>query len=258
MPPSDQAPKILIIDDEEEFAEVLADHLRDRFNLSVDYDARDALDRLEKESFSLIISDYLMPVMDGKAFLKELRQRDNFTPICFVSGFFDLRTVKDLVNMGASCLFTKPINFRDFQANVAGMLLGSTEEEEEETVPSESEPEPLIEERNQAQNLDEFLPLLRATTDPSSETASLIRNLGMAWDWQFSPGSTLHKAEVGLLTNEDLHLPTLAEYLSFQRDDQLATLWHLAGGDPTQMESVQNLPAEAWTAFAQKQGWANR
>lgn len=48
--------------------------------------AEEALEILEQENFDCILSDYVLPKMDGLQFLKELRKRGNNTPLIFLIG----------------------------------------------------------------------------------------------------------------------------------------------------------------------------
>jgi PAS domain S-box-containing protein len=81
-------PRILIVDDEQDAREVLAAHLEDEaceFRLAGN--GQNALELLENFMPDLILLDLMMPVMDGMAFLKELRARPRFqwVPVVIVT-----------------------------------------------------------------------------------------------------------------------------------------------------------------------------
>ncbi|HAQ57674.1 MAG TPA: hypothetical protein DCR32_01440, partial [Opitutae bacterium] len=69
------AGRILVLDDEENYAEMLHDLLREN-NYRVDMATRPerAIDQLKEIPYDLVISDYKMPVMDGAEFLREARE----------------------------------------------------------------------------------------------------------------------------------------------------------------------------------------
>ena len=68
--------RVLVVDDEKEIGELVADHLRrDGLTVEVVASGRLALSRLESRSFDIIVSDLRMPDLDGPALLQELRRR---------------------------------------------------------------------------------------------------------------------------------------------------------------------------------------
>jgi len=79
---------ILIVDDEFTSAEVLAVVLRDDgFRVTVASNGRQALDRLEEASPDLIVTDLMMPVMNGVEMARAVRARPRFArvPILLIS-----------------------------------------------------------------------------------------------------------------------------------------------------------------------------
>jgi len=91
MPSSGSAdPKIslLFVDDEPALLKIGKAFLERSAGLRVDTQetAIDALRLLEKQSYDAIVSDYLMPDMDGIAFLRALRERGDSTPFIIFTG----------------------------------------------------------------------------------------------------------------------------------------------------------------------------
>ena len=58
-------PTILIVDDNEEIIEFLAEDLSEKYIVRSAHNGKEALDILAEESIQLLISDIMMPVMDG-------------------------------------------------------------------------------------------------------------------------------------------------------------------------------------------------
>ena len=74
--------KILIVEDEQMLAEILSDTLSDRsFDVRLAYDGIQALEAVRKESFDVIVSDIMMPNLDGYSLAKKLRAEGYNTPI---------------------------------------------------------------------------------------------------------------------------------------------------------------------------------
>jgi DNA-binding NtrC family response regulator len=68
--------RVLVVDDEKEIGELVAEHLRrDGLIVEVVTSGRAALARLESRTFDLVVSDLRMPDLDGPALLEVLRQR---------------------------------------------------------------------------------------------------------------------------------------------------------------------------------------
>jgi two-component system, chemotaxis family, chemotaxis protein CheY len=86
-------PKVLIIDDDDKFLELLQDFMLDRFDVAVAEDIFDGSNLLLGEHFDLLILDIRMPVVDGIEYLKMLDTKPEFAsmPILIVSGEQDLR-----------------------------------------------------------------------------------------------------------------------------------------------------------------------
>jgi CheY-like chemotaxis protein len=68
-------PRILVIDDEREIRETLADILgMDGPDVQTASDGRDSLERIGRNPFDLILCDLRMPEMDGRALYDEVRR----------------------------------------------------------------------------------------------------------------------------------------------------------------------------------------
>ncbi len=85
-------PKVLIIDDDDRFLEMMQDFLLDRYDVAVAEDIFDGSNLLLGEHFDLLILDIRMPVVDGIEYLKMLNARPELAnmPILVVSGEIDL------------------------------------------------------------------------------------------------------------------------------------------------------------------------
>lgn len=82
----------------------------------------EALDAIDKEEFSLLISDIMMPVMDGYELVKELRDAANMIPIIIITAknaFDDMRLG---FKTGADDYMVKPININEMVLRVQALL----------------------------------------------------------------------------------------------------------------------------------------
>jgi CheY-like chemotaxis protein len=124
------AGRILVLDDEENYAEMLQDLLRDN-NYRVDMATRPerALDQLEEIPYDLVISDYKMPVMDGADFLKKSRELYPNLPFILVSGLMNTPELVKVANMSVTLVMEKPLDTDAFLKHVARFSEPMTEEE---------------------------------------------------------------------------------------------------------------------------------
>ena len=77
---------VLVVDDHPSIAETIARVLRDDgFTVRVARDGAEALGVLETVAVDLVLSDVVMPVLDGPALLAELHRRGNAVPVVLTS-----------------------------------------------------------------------------------------------------------------------------------------------------------------------------
>ena len=113
---------ILVVDDEKEIAELIKIHL-----LSQDYqvktasNGKDALKLLESERFDLVLLDVMMPKMDGKETLKEIRLKFNLPVIMVTAKTTEMDKIEGLT-LGADDYVTKPIKPLELLARIKAQL----------------------------------------------------------------------------------------------------------------------------------------
>lgn len=102
-------PTVLIIDDENDIIEILTFILkRNGMDVVTAADGVEALKLLNRQNFSGVVSDLLMPNMDGIALLKTVRGNNNNVPFIFLSGHADSLDEHEMINYGAYELIHKP------------------------------------------------------------------------------------------------------------------------------------------------------
>ncbi len=102
-------PKILIVDDEEKMRFLLSMMLeRKGYGTVQAGNGEAALERLEKESCDIVITDIRMPKMDGIGLLQEIQKRHIPVPVVFITAFATVDSAVDAMKKGAADYITKP------------------------------------------------------------------------------------------------------------------------------------------------------
>ena len=124
------ASRILVLDDEENYAAMLQELLRE-YKYRVDMATRPerAISLLEEIPYDLVISDYKMPVMDGADFLKRARELYPNLPFILVSGLMNTPELVKVANMSVTLVMEKPLDTASFLQHVSRFSEPMTDEE---------------------------------------------------------------------------------------------------------------------------------
>jgi two-component system sensor histidine kinase/response regulator len=117
--------KILIIEDDEDLRENLKEILQyNDFEVLTANNGKEALELLDKNEFDLIISDLLMPVMDGLSFMANIKKRSGLenTPFILLSGIPGIDDHRYGIEQGADDYLHKPISSQSLLKAVYGSL----------------------------------------------------------------------------------------------------------------------------------------
>ena len=117
--------KVLLVEDDRALREALADTL---LLAGHDYravgSAEDALEAVERESFSLVVSDVNMPGMDGHQLLSLLRARQPQLPVLLMTAHGAVERAVDAMRQGAADYLVKPFEPKALIELVARHALG--------------------------------------------------------------------------------------------------------------------------------------
>lgn len=115
--------KILVAEDDRELCRLFAHVLiKNGYSVKEVSNGREALQALDEDYFDLIISDIMMPVMDGYELVRSLRDAGNTTPILMITAkdaFDDMR--KGFLS-GTDDYMVKPINVNEMVLRVQALL----------------------------------------------------------------------------------------------------------------------------------------
>jgi DNA-binding response OmpR family regulator len=115
--------KILIAEDDRELRQLFSHVLtRHGYTVSGVSNGREALDAMDKDYYDMIISDIMMPVMDGYELVTQLREAGNTTPVLMITAkdaFDDMRLG---FQSGVDDYMVKPINVNEMVLRVQALL----------------------------------------------------------------------------------------------------------------------------------------
>jgi signal transduction histidine kinase/ligand-binding sensor domain-containing protein/DNA-binding response OmpR family regulator len=119
-----QSIKLLIVDDNKEILAYLQDYFSKMYEVTVAYDGQMALDLLEVKQFDIILSDVMMPELDGLNFCKRVKQNINTSHIPFMLLTAKTETSQQIkgLEMGADDYITKPFSTQLLAVKIANLL----------------------------------------------------------------------------------------------------------------------------------------
>lgn len=101
--------KVLLVDDEEDFLEVLSERMKSRgIEVSTANSATEAIRIAEKESFDAIIVDLMMPEMDGLEALKLIKEKKPESQVILLTGHATVDKGIEAMKLGAMDFLEKP------------------------------------------------------------------------------------------------------------------------------------------------------
>ncbi|MCF7913492.1 MAG: sigma-54 dependent transcriptional regulator [Candidatus Cloacimonetes bacterium] len=105
--------RILLVDDDRAALELFREYLKDEFQVEVTSSAQEALAMLDSERFHLVITDLVMPGIDGLQLIEKIKEKWSEISIIVISGQATVRTAVDAMKAGAEELLMKPVTNLD-------------------------------------------------------------------------------------------------------------------------------------------------
>lgn len=115
--------RILVVEDERIIANTIKEGLeQDGYAVDVAYDGEDGYSTASADEYDVIISDVMMPEMDGFTMVKKLREDGNKTPILMLTAKSQETDVVRGLDTGADDYLAKPFAFNVLSARVRALL----------------------------------------------------------------------------------------------------------------------------------------
>lgn len=115
--------KILIAEDDHELRRLFAHVLiKNGYTVKEVSNGKEALEALNTEFYDMIISDIMMPIMDGYELVRNLRSSGNTTPILMITAKDAFDDMKKGFLSGSDDYMVKPINVNEMILRVQALL----------------------------------------------------------------------------------------------------------------------------------------
>jgi two-component system copper resistance phosphate regulon response regulator CusR len=116
--------RVLLIEDEQKTGYSVQSYLKDECRFEVIWlkNGLEGLEMAKKESFDIILSDIILPGIDGIKICSELRNLDIKTPILILSALYQAEDKVQGLNAGADDYLAKPFDFGELYARINALV----------------------------------------------------------------------------------------------------------------------------------------
>jgi DNA-binding NtrC family response regulator len=115
--------RILIVDDDEQIRSLMVDFFKTLpYETVVAADGAEALEKISQVEVDCIISDLMMPDMDGIELLKQIRAQGKKIPFIMITGYPTVDTAIEAIKEGAYDYVAKPVQLNEVRFKVERVL----------------------------------------------------------------------------------------------------------------------------------------
>lgn len=118
--------RVMVVDDDAELARYICAELSNWYRVDSTCNGQEAMDALLKGSYDLVISDVMMPVMDGITLLKKIKSNNIISdiPVILLTSKADVSDRLEGIRKGADAYLAKPFDMNELRA-VADNLISN-------------------------------------------------------------------------------------------------------------------------------------
>lgn len=113
---------ILIVEDNKETQLLITARLRYYFDVICVNDGIEALDVIYENHIDLIVTDIIMPIMNGYELIRRLRSQENNTPVLIFTAKKSFEDKREGFESGADDYITKPVNYDELFLRINALL----------------------------------------------------------------------------------------------------------------------------------------
>ncbi len=115
--------KILIAEDDTDLCQLFSYVLtKNNYLVTSVFNGAEALEAIRHEHFDLLISDIMMPIMDGNELVKNLRSMGNTIPVLMITAKGEFDDMEEGFRSGTDDYMVKPVNINEMVLRVGALL----------------------------------------------------------------------------------------------------------------------------------------
>ncbi|UCE54082.1 MAG: response regulator [Desulfobacterales bacterium] len=123
--------RVLLVDDEEQFVQALSERLALRdYDITTSLSGDDALKKIKRYNYDVVILDVAMPGIDGIYALREIKKMKPLTEVIMLTGQGTVETAIEGMKLGAFDFLMKPCNTEDLDTKIKKAQARKAEHEE--------------------------------------------------------------------------------------------------------------------------------
>ena len=115
---------ILLVEDSEEMRDYLADELAEKYNVFVAANGADAMDIIKNEKVDLVVSDIMMPIMDGCELCNHIKNDSDLShvPVILLTAAIGVEKRIETLEIGADGYIEKPFPIELLISNISNLF----------------------------------------------------------------------------------------------------------------------------------------
>lgn len=114
---------VLVIEDDRSISDLIGIHLKDlNCNTIKAYDGKNGMELAVNNKYDLIVLDIMLPEVDGLTICREVRKKEEYTPILMLTSKSEELDKVVGLEVGADDYLTKPFGIREFIARVKAIF----------------------------------------------------------------------------------------------------------------------------------------
>jgi len=117
--------KVIIVDDEQDILNTLLRYFnrKNKFEVDVFTNPVNALEAIKNNDYDLVLTDIMMPEMNGVDLLKKIKEVKPDVPVVMMTAYSTIDKILECDKLGASDYVTKPfISLKDIESKVLDFL----------------------------------------------------------------------------------------------------------------------------------------
>ena len=120
-------PSILLVEDHEELRQYIVEHLGDEFRVIEAANGKEGLQILKNTRPEVVITDWIMPVMDGAAFIEEIRSDETIAsiPVIMLTAKGETKDWQEALDLGADHVIPKPFNLQLLRTQLRRIIINN-------------------------------------------------------------------------------------------------------------------------------------